>query len=150
MGNFIDPTKAGMIPMSGEMYTALKKERKDSTRLGAAAGETVHADTSAISDSAYRAAESEKTNDFRQSAIENLSKLDSSSDTFMEEATEQIVGSALEREFGKRMSSQKGFAAMKDTITRQILSNSEQRAGIEKFIQDLMPSVHSLVYGEEE
>lgn len=148
MGNFIDPAKAGMVHMAGAAWSVFKKEKKEPLKLGSTEGAPTE-DTSAISQSAYEAADQEKTEGFRQSAIHNLSQLDSSSETFLEEAAESIVGSALEKEFGGRMSKSKGFKAMKNTIARQILSDSRQRESLERFIESLMPSVQTLIDSEK-
>lgn len=144
MGNFIDPARAGMVHMAGTAWSILKKEKKESLRIGSNEASPTE-DTSAISQSAYEAAEQEKTEGFRQSAIQNLSQLDSSSETFLEEATDSIVGSALEKEFGGKMSKSKGFKTMKNTIVRQILSDTSKRESLERFIESLMPAVQELI-----
>ncbi len=150
MGNFIDPAKAGMIPLTEDIYIMQKKTRKESlpTKLQESSSHLTE-DMSAISESAMQEAENAKVEDFKQSAIENLSQLDSSSETFLEEATDRIIESALKREFGKGLTNNKGFEQMKNTIMRQLLENNEHRLGIEKFIEELMPAVHNFVYSSK-
>ena len=155
MNNSINPNQFGTLMFTTEeLYTTQKKaknepnspvEKHQSSFLGILSN-----DTSAISEKAQEQAENEKLQDFRNSAIKNLSNLDENSENFLEEATDRIVESALKKEFGSKMTKNKGFSAMKSSILKQILENDEQREKIELFINDLMPSVKKLIHGEGE
>lgn len=155
MNNSINPNQFGTLMFTTEeLYTTQKKaknepnspvEKHQSNFLGILSN-----DTSAISEKAQEQAENEKLQDFRNSAIKNLSNLDENSENFLEEATDRIVESALKKEFGSKMTKNKGFSAMKSSILKQILENDEQREKIELFINDLMPSVKKLIHGEGE
>ena len=152
-GSTINPNQFGMMFTTEEIYTAQKKAKnesnspveKHSSFLG-----ILNKDTSAISEQAQQQAESEKMQEFRNSAIENLSHLDENSEDFLEQATDKIVESALKKEFGSKMAKNKGFSAMKSSILKQILENDEQREKIEIFINDLMPSVKKFIHSTEE
>ena len=153
MNNSINPNQFGMMFTTEELYISQKKAKNESNSpvekhqghfLGIQSG-----DTSAISEQAQQQAENEKMQEFRNSAIKNLSNLDENSENFLEEATDRIVESALKKEFGSKMAKNKGFSAMKSSILKQILENDEQRGKMELFINDLMPSVKKFIQSEE-
>ena len=154
MNGPINPNQFGMMFTTEEIYTSQKKaknesnspvEKHSSSFLGVQSK-----DTSAISEQAQQQAENEKLQEFRNSAIKNLSNLDENSEDFLEQATDKIVESALKKEFGSKMAKNKGFSAMKSNILKQILENDEKREKIETFINDLMPSVKKFVHSGEE
>ncbi len=153
MNNSINPNQFGMMFTTEELYISQKKAKNESNSpvekhqshfFGIQSG-----DTSAISEQAQKQAENEKMQEFRNSAIKNLSNLDENSENFLEEATDRIVESALKKEFGSKMAKNKGFSAMKSSILKQILENDERRGKMELFINDLMPSVKKFIQSEE-
>ena len=155
MNGSINPNQFGTLMFTTEeLYTTQKKAKNEPNssvekHQGNFLGILNNNDTSAISEQAQQQAENEKMQEFRNSAIKNLSNLDQNSENFLEEATDRIVESALKKEFGSKMSKNKGFSAMKSSILKQILENDEQREKIEIFINDLMPSVKKLIHSEE-
>lgn len=154
MNNSINPNQFGMMFTTEELYISQKKAKNESNspvekHQSGLFGILQNSDTSAISEQAQEQAENEKMQEFRNSAIKNLSNLDENSENFLEEATDRIVESALKKEFGSKMAKNKGFSAMKSSILKQILENDEQREKIELFINDLMPSVKKFIQSEE-
>ena len=98
MNNSINPNQFGMMFTTEELYISQKKAKNESNSpvekhqshfFGIQSG-----DTSAISEQAQKQAENEKMQEFRNSAIKNLSNLDENSENFLEEATDRIVESA--------------------------------------------------------
>jgi hypothetical protein len=55
-------------------------------------------------------------------------------DKFLQEAIGKLVSSALEKEFGKKLTKNKGFPAMKEQITRQLLGDPEKLVSIENML----------------
>ncbi len=132
MSNMMDPLKSGFFPLTEEVYIQQKKLRKESKTEKTIAEEA--RDLSSLSPQAHSKMEQGALEDFKETASSELSQMDPSSENFLQEAIGKLVSSALEKEFGEEMASNKGFPAMKEHITRQLLGDPEKRVGIENFI----------------
>ena len=136
MGNMIDPFKSGLMPLTEEIYITQKKIRKESGLENKSSAEVVR-DLSHLSAQANNELENGGLEEFMESASNEISRLDSNSSKFMQEAIGKVVSSALEQEFGKGLTTNKGFEKMKDELIRQLLGDPEKRVTIENYISML-------------
>ncbi len=65
----------------------------------------------------------------------DISSLDPDSETFLEEATEKLVGNVLGQEYGEHIERNPAFPQMQEKITRTILENPEYREQVADLIE---------------
>lgn len=128
----MDPIKMGLIPLTEEIYLQQKKVRKESKK-----DKTISdglKDKTSLSSAANDEIEQGKAEQFMEVASGEISKMDQTSEKFLQEAIGKLVSSALEQEFGETLTSNKGFPAMKEQITRQLLGDPEKLVAIENML----------------
>ena len=128
----MDPIKMGHIPLTEEIYLQQKKIRKESKTEKTISEEL--RDKASLSPAAHDEMEQGKTEQFLETASGEISKMDQASEKFLQEAIGKMVSSALEQEFGKELTTNKGFPAMKEKITRQLLGDPEKLVRIENML----------------
>ncbi len=132
MGNMMDPLKSGFLPMTEEIYTTQKKIRKESG-IEKSIAETSK-DLSFLSPQANEELKDMGAENFMDNTAGEISQLNPASEKFMQEAIGKLISSALEQEFGKGVTSDKGFEKMKDELTCQMLGDPDKMVVIENYI----------------
>ncbi|MCD4783260.1 MAG: hypothetical protein K8T10_05430 [Candidatus Eremiobacteraeota bacterium] len=77
---------------------------------------------------------------FMEEAKAEIAKLDPESETFVDDATQKLVNSALKNEYGKRMIRKKEYNQMKAVLTKHILRDPRYRSIIEDFLGKILES----------
>ncbi|MCE1248220.1 MAG: hypothetical protein LWY06_16390 [Firmicutes bacterium] len=77
---------------------------------------------------------------FLDEAKSEISKLDSESENFVDQATQKLVNSALKNEYGKKFTNKKEFKVMEEALTQQILRDPRYRTIIEGFLGKMQES----------
>lgn len=133
MGNITDPFKNNFMPqMTEELYLTQKKLRKESG-LDKTKADMLK-DLSCLSPQASEQLQNEGIEDFVDQTSKEISSLDPKSEQFTQEAVGKFISSALEQEYGSKMTQNRGFAKMKEEITRQLLGDPEKMVTIENYI----------------
>ncbi|MEW6281433.1 MAG: hypothetical protein AB1758_22680 [Candidatus Eremiobacterota bacterium] len=77
---------------------------------------------------------STKQEKFLTTVMAQLEQMDEQSETFVDDATQKLVDSALEQEFGEEIQHKPGYPQMQHKITRTILSDPHYREIVEDFL----------------
>lgn len=72
---------------------------------------------------------------FLDIAKNHILKMDRNSETFLPEATSYLVKSALEQEYGDKLSQDPGYGQMKQVLTNQVLNDPRYREMVEEFLE---------------
>ncbi len=67
-----------------------------------------------------------------------LFELDEESDTFLDDATEKLLGSVIGREFGEHLSRDPGFPQMQEKLLNTLLENPDYRERITDFLEIML------------
>lgn len=81
-----------------------------------------------------------KKSAFFEEAKSEISKLDSESENFVDQATQKLVNSALKNEYGKKFTNKKEFKVMEEALTQQIMHDPRYRRIIEEFLGKMQES----------
>lgn len=122
------------IPFTEEWFKAQKKLMKESGMTEAAEGSSDVYTPSA----AAQKLPSTKDEKFLASVKPEIMALDPDSETFLPEATEKLVGSVIEQEYGEHASRNPGYPQMQEKITRTILDNPDYRERMADFLDILL------------
>ena len=126
----------GGIPFSTEWLNAQKKALKEG---GIKDDSEQVADRARLSEDAKKQAfKSTKSGKMLKSMQAKLGELDTDSEDFLEEATEQVIDSVLDEEFGENLKKKPGYSSMQEKIAQTILENDDSRQAIEEFIELLL------------
>lgn len=94
-------------------------------------------DSSALSDAAKGLAIT-KDEKMLQTMKAELAKLDPESDTFMEEATEKLIDSVIDQEYGESFKNKKGYEGLQEKLVSTILANPETEEAVKEFYNLLL------------
>lgn len=126
----------GGIPFSTEWLKAQKKALKEG---GIKDESEIASDRAALSEKAKKEAfKATKSGKMLKSMKAKLGELDTDSEDFLEEATERVVDSVLDEEYGENLKEKPGYSSMQEKIAQTILENDASRQAIEEFIELLL------------
>lgn len=128
------PVPGANIPLTEEWFKAQKKALKQAGMTEAAEGSSDVYTPSA----AAQKLPSTKDEKFLASVKPEIMALDPDSETFLPEATEKLVGSVIEQEYGEHASRDPGYPQMQEKIARTILENPEYREMVADFLDILL------------
>lgn len=134
------------IPLTEEWFRAQKKALKEAgiEKYNAASGEA--SDVYSPSEAAQKLP-NEKQEKFLSNIMPALLSMDENDENFLPDATEKLVGSALEQEFGEAIQEKPGYPQMQQKISRTILSDDRYREVVEDFLSCVLQ--HKARSGEE-
>jgi len=125
----------GHIPLSAEWLRNQAKLAKKQTK-GSADGEEV-SESYSPSDAARGLAVT-KDEKMLQTMKAELAQLDPESETFMEEATEKLIDSVIDQEYGENFKKKSGYEGLQDKLLSTILSNETTREAVADFFDLLL------------
>lgn len=127
----------GGIPFSTEWLQAKKKQLKKAGMADAT--DTEAHDVSTLSKDAQALAKSEaKDQKMLTKMRAEMAGLDTESDTFLQDATEKLLDSVIEQEYGESFKKKPGYGNMQDKITQTILENPASREALTDFFELLL------------
>lgn len=94
-------------------------------------------DSSALSDAA-KGLPITKDEKMLQTMKAELAKLDPESESFMEEATEKLIDSVIDQEYGDAFKQKKGYENLQEKLVSTILSNPETESAVREFYDLLL------------
>jgi len=125
----------GHIPFSAEWHKkAADAAKKQAT--GKTDSEEI-SEKATLSDAAKGLAVT-KDEKMLQTMKAELSQLDPQSETFMEEATEKLIDSVIEQEYGEAFKEKSGYEGLQEKLLRTILQNDETREAVGDFYELLL------------
>lgn len=125
------------IPLSTEWLQAKKKQLKKAGLTEAT--DTESTDVSTLSSHAQKLSKAEaKDQKMLTQMRAQLAQLDTNSETFLQEATERLIDSVIDQEYGESFKDKPGYGNMQDKITQTVLDNPTSREAIEDFIELLL------------
>lgn len=132
----IDPLKA--VPLQGLPVTE-ELSRVVKQKIKAARMETMEhaAEASDVSDLSPEAARLSRPQfeAFLEGARDDILMLDRNSETFLPDATQRLVSSALEKKFGEKLLHDPAYQQMEARMTQHLLNDADCRGMIENFIE---------------
>jgi hypothetical protein len=136
----IDPTsiKGFQPPMTAEIASEFKKKIKES-KMDTFEESIESEDVVSFSEATEKLPEKKKEA-FLADAKSEIKNLDPDSETFMDEATEKLVNSALKWEFGSKLMNNPGYKQMEQVIRKKLSMDSRYRPIIEDFLGKLLES----------
>ncbi len=134
------------IPLTEEWFRAQKKALKEAgiEKYNAASNEA--SDVYSPSEAAQKIP-GEQQEKFLANVMPSLLEMDENDENFLPDATEKLVGSALEQEFGEEIQQKPGFPQMQQKISRTILSDDRYREVVVDFLNCVLQ--HKGRTGEE-
>lgn len=79
----------------------------------------------------------DKYESFFEMAKTHILKMDRNSESFLPQATQKIVSTALEQEYGEKVTKDPGYPQMEKTLTKKILDDPRYREMVEEFLKTL-------------
>lgn len=125
-------------PVTGEVAAEVKKKLKETELESdekAAEGKDVF-----VPSELTKSLPEKKKEAFMEEAKAEIAKLDPDSETFVDDATQKLVNSALKNEYGKRMIQKKEYRQMEAVLTKHILRDPRYRDIIEDFLGKILES----------
>ena len=135
----------GANPFEPERFRRLLRQKNKSQTGDANSARP--SDASALSDAAKKMAIT-KDEKMLQTMKAELAQLDPGSETFMEEATEKLIDSVIDQEYGEGFKEKKGYENLQEKLVATILSNEETRDAVGDFFE-LLLEVEALNEEEE-
>lgn len=123
------------IPLTTEWLQAQKKLLKENKMTDAT--DTAAADLSTLSSDAQKLS-STKDERMLKAMREELSNLDTESETFMQEATEKLIDSVIDQEYGEHFKKKPGYGNLQEKLTQTVLDNPNSRQALEEFFELLL------------
>lgn len=133
-GGLPGPIPGGNIPLSEEWFKATKKLLKEG---GVKESPEDSSDVYTPSAAAQQLP-STKGEKMLASVKAELMELDPESETFLPDATEKLIGSVIEQEYGEHMSRSEGFPQMQEKLTRTILENPHYREQVTDLLEIML------------
>lgn len=125
----------GGIPLTTEWLQTQKKLLKESKQLDAT--DTAAADLSTLSSDAQKLS-STKDERMLKAMREELSNLDTESETFLQEATEKLIDSVIDQEYGEHFKKKPGYGNLQEKLTQTVLDNPVSRQALGEFFELLL------------
>ena len=122
------------IPLTTEWLQAQKKALKEQGKTEAT---EKHADLSQLSSDAQKLS-STKDERMLKTMRAELSQLDTESETFMQEATEKLIDSVIDQEYGEHFKKKPGYAGLQEKLTQTVLDNPVSREALAEFFDLLL------------
>lgn len=137
----IDPMhiKGFQPPVSAEVAAEAKKKLKETSEEDDVLENLEEGDVVEFSETTKQMPEKKKEA-FMADAKEEIANLDKDSETFVDDATQKLVNSALKREFGTGLVKNPGYKQMEEVLKRRILCDPRYRRIIESFLGKLLES----------
>lgn len=123
------------IPLTTEWLQAQKKLLKENKQVDAT--DISAADQSTLSNDAQKLS-STKDERMLQAMREELANLDTESETFMEEATEKLIDSVIDQEYGEHFKKKPGYGNLQEKLTQTVLDNPVSRQALTEFFELLL------------
>ncbi|MCL5774398.1 MAG: hypothetical protein M1536_08520, partial [Firmicutes bacterium] len=79
----------------------------------------------------------DKYESFFEMAKTHILKMDRNSESFLPQAAQKIVSTALEQEYGEKVTKDPGYPQMEKTLTKKILDDPRYREMVEEFLKTL-------------
>jgi hypothetical protein len=132
----IDPLKSAPLqglPMTDEIAMKVKAKVKEAKmETTDTSGESE--DVSDLSPEAARLSKPQ-FEAFLDVAKDQILQMDRDSDTYLPDATQKLVTTALERKFGEKFANDPGFQQMEGKLTSYILNDPETRSMVEGMLE---------------
>jgi len=137
----LDPIKIPGFqpPITSEVASEAKKKLKE-TGMDTYEESIESPEDAYIPSEATQSLPQKKKEAFLNEVKLEIAKLNPDSDSFMDEATQKLINSALSNEFGLAMLSDPGYRQMEDVIRRKLLMDPRYRPIIEEFLGKLLES----------
>ncbi len=137
----IDPMQIQSFqpPVTSEIAAETKKKLKEGGTEPEEALSETFTDTFIPSEATQQLPEKKKEA-FLADAKREIANLDPNSETFVDDATEKLVNSALKREYGSKLLKNVGYKQMESVIKRKLLMDPRYRPIIEEFLGKLLES----------
>ncbi|MFP4497695.1 MAG: hypothetical protein ACLFQV_05740 [Vulcanimicrobiota bacterium] len=137
----IDPTniQGFQVPFNAEVGSEVKKKLKETKMDTYEESMEEAGDAFVMSDAAKNIPE-QKKEAFMADAKADISDLDPESESFIDQATERLVGNALKKEYGNKFASNPGYEQMENTLKNKLLKDPRYRNIIEDFLGKLLDS----------
>lgn len=123
------------IPLTTEWLQAQKKALKEQGKTDAT--DTDKADLSTLSSDAQKLS-STKDERMLKTMRSELSKLDTGSENFLQEATEKLIDSVIDEEYGEHFKGKPGYANLQEKLTQTVLENPNFRDALSEFFDLLL------------
>ncbi len=123
------------IPLTTEWLQAQKKLLKENKQLDAT--DTAAADLSTLSSDAQKLS-STKDERMLKAMREEFSNLDTESETFLQEATEKLIDSVIDQEYGEHFKKKPGYGNLQEKLTQAVLDNPVSRQALGEFFELLL------------
>lgn len=125
----------GHIPFSAEW---LKKAADAAKKQATGKTEAEEASESYKPSDAAKGLAVTKDEKMLQTMKAELSQLDPESQSFMEEATEKLIDSVIEQEYGEAFKEKSGYENLQEKLLRTILENEQTREAVGDFYELLL------------
>jgi hypothetical protein len=122
------------IPLTTEWLQAQKKALKEAGRTEAT---EKAADLSTLSSDAQKLS-STKDERMLKTMRAELAGLDTQSETFLQEATEKLIDSVIDQEYGEHFKGKPGYAGLQEKLTQTVLDNPTSREALNEFFELLL------------
>ena len=123
------------IPLTTEWLQAQKKLLKENKQMDAT--DTQAADQSTLSSDAQKLS-STKDERMLKAMREGLANLDTDSETFLQEATEKLIDSVIDQEYGEHFKKKPGYGNLQEKLTQTVLDNPVSRQALGEFFELLL------------
>ncbi len=122
------------IPLTTEWLQAQKKALKEQGKTEAT---EKAADLSTLSSDAQKLS-STKDERMLKTMRAELAQLDTQSETFLQEATEKLIDSVIDQEYGEHFKKKPGYAGLQEKLTQTVLDNPTSRDALTEFFELLL------------
>ena len=122
------------IPLTTEWLQAQKKALKEQGKTEATEKAS---DMSTLSSDAQKLS-STKDERMLKTMRAELSNLDPQSETFMQEATEKLIDSVIDQEYGEHFKDKPGYSGLQEKLTQTVLENPTSAAALSEFFELLL------------
>ena len=137
----IDPTGIRNFQppaIAGEVYAEAKKKSKE-TEMDTDR-ELKESEDAFVPSETMKNLPQKKKEAFMAEAKAEIAKLDPDSESFVDDATQKLVNSALKNEYGKKFTKKKEYKQMEAVLTKTIMRDPRYRAIIEEFLGTMLES----------
>lgn len=123
------------IPLTTEWLQAQKKALKEQGKSEAT--DLDKADLSTLSSDAQKLS-STKDERMLKAMRAELANLDTQSESFLQEATEKLIDSVIDQEYGEHFKGKPGYANLQEKLTQTVLDNPNFRDALSEFFDLLL------------
>lgn len=134
------------IPLTTEWLQAQKKALKEQGKTEATEKAS---DLSTLSSDAQKLS-STKDERMLKTMRAELANLDPQSETFMQEATEKLIDSVIDQEYGEHFKKKPGYSNLQEKLTQTVLENPTSAAALTEFFELLLMTEEDPEAGEDE